>query len=111
MEEQVICENCIEKLISRLEKGSTTTNNEKQVSSEDPYKLKLDHNDLEHPFMWNSKKKIFHLIIMLIMVFVIFLSLTFYVYFNDCCIHTYLIKVSHVLTEPELHTHLFLLTS
>ncbi|EMR09041.2 hypothetical protein PNEG_02813 [Pneumocystis murina B123] len=96
MEEQVICQGCIQKLIARVEKDSTT-NNEKQISSEDPYKLKLDHDDPEHPFMWNSKKKFFHLIIMLIMVFTMFLSLTFY--------------VSHVLTKPELHTHLFLLTS
>ncbi|KTW28384.1 hypothetical protein T552_04121 [Pneumocystis carinii B80] len=95
MEEQVICEGCIEKLIARVEKNST--NNEKQISSEDPYKLKLDPNDPEHPSMWNFRKKFFHLIIMFIMVFVMFLSLTLY--------------VSHVLTKPETHTHLFLLTS
>ncbi|KAG4304680.1 hypothetical protein PORY_002073 [Pneumocystis oryctolagi] len=96
--ERIICEECIQKIISHVEKNymKISDKDNTQVSSNDPYRVKFNCNDPEHPYMWSSKKKIFHFIIIFMMTFIIFSSLTFY--------------VPHVLIKPELHTNLFRLS-
>ncbi|KTW30949.1 uncharacterized protein T551_01501 [Pneumocystis jirovecii RU7] len=98
MGERIVCEDCIEKIISRVKHDWATPadQNNIQVSSDDPYRVKLNHDDPEHPYMWSFKKKALYFAIIFFMTFVIFSSLTFY--------------VPHLLVKPELHRYLFLLS-
>ncbi|KAG5437837.1 hypothetical protein PCANB_000552 [Pneumocystis canis] len=98
MEKQDIYKNCTEEIIFKTEQSwiKPMEKNREQISWDDPYRVKVNCDDPEHPNMWNTKKKFLHLIIMFMMIFVIFSSSTFY--------------VPHVLIKPELHTNLLLLS-
>ncbi|KAG5519913.1 hypothetical protein PMAC_000190 [Pneumocystis sp. 'macacae'] len=91
MGERIVCEDCIEKIISRVKHDWTKPVDQDNihVSSYDPYRVKLNHDDPEHPYMWSLKKKALYFVIVFFMTFIIFSSLTFY--------------VPHLLVKPELH--------